>query len=88
MQAGKARPGNLLTRSLIRLHTPELLLHTFWTVTEIGIRWGTLLRLAGLRLPQRSPAHALSRHLLAIVRIIHVLITSPIVVTSGCRKSG
>jgi len=48
VQAGKARPGNLLTRSLIRLHTPELLLHTFWTVIEIGIRWGSLLRFVGL----------------------------------------
>ena len=38
VQAGKSRPGNLLTRSLLRLHTPELLLHAFWTLTEIGIR--------------------------------------------------
>ena len=38
MQSGKSRPGNLLTRTLIRLHTPELLLHSFWTLSEIGIR--------------------------------------------------
>ena len=62
VQAGKARPGNLLTRSLIRLHTPELLQHTFWTVTEIGIRWGQFAEACRPAYLWRRPVRALSHN--------------------------